>query len=143
MNKANRANWVSIQNTNPEDNFNVLSRISRDTSLDQITGYGNTQGGTTILHTVTADKVLCLSFWAMSWYNPPGGLGTVTMFARDTGDVTTFEFFHGIFPVNWLGSESGLFLPPYEVPAGYDICISASVANLYVRGSIHGYERDV
>lgn len=94
---------------------------------------------TTILHTVTAGKTLCLVTGSLYTQNSMLGLGQ--LYIRNDADAFWFSLC-GIFGATLGGypGQSWHSYPPLEVPAGYDIIVTSSVAGFTVYGSISGWE---
>lgn len=105
----------------------------------QVPKYNSASNGTTIVHTVTAAKVFFLTFWSFSARASAVG-GTAEFFIRDDEDAAWFRIQFLGFDAVGQGLDSGMFSPPLEIPAGYDIVVKSSLITCDVYGAIDGWE---
>jgi hypothetical protein len=98
---------------------------------------------TTIIHTVTAGKILHLLNALL--HLTAAAVGNASILVRDGSDVTV-RHLAGV-RVGATTQNDGVpqFNPamPMEIPAGYDVCVVSSIAGLTAEGDIFGYEIDV
>jgi len=122
--EPNRARWVGI-------------RPGHDG--EQVVKHGwAVNVGTFLFYTVTAGKVLLLDEWF--WTCQGAAANESSFYIRDTADVVWLRLTQICsVPAFYLSGGNALSFP-IEVPAGYDICASNTVATTYQGCHFHGIE---
>jgi len=94
---------------------------------------------TTILHTVTAGKVLYLCTSILTSNTIVAG--SIYLQIRDLADAVWFILAKTRqSTTSWGQAFCQTFWPPLEVPAGYDIVVVSSPGSVTAIGSIFGWE---
>jgi len=105
----------------------------------QVTKRNAAVNATQIVHTVTTNKTLFLCF-ASFHYDDTAVNGYGTMLVRDASDVVQYYIFDLNMRAVGQIMNSGSFNPPIEIPAGWDICVTSSLATGTASGFIFGWE---
>ena len=119
--------------------FNNTRSLNGDTGF-QIPKSNTCTNVAVIIHTVTAGKTYYLNTATLSLRCNAASEQSVSMYVRETGDVTIFTMLKC-----WANTDQGRnssipFMPPMKIPAGYDICIISSNANAHGAGFVMGWE---
>lgn len=96
---------------------------------------------TTILHTVTAEKTLCLAAVALTGCGD--GSGIMQMTVRNDTDVFQFYIFCLAFIIKSPAFATLSFSPHMDIPAGWDIYIVSDDVDVTATGFLFGQEQDV
>lgn len=128
--------WVGVQPTEPEQVFTI---VEPPYECNYVFESLSVENATTILYTVTAGRTLHLT----TWYLNVNGVaaGEAQLYVRNVADV--LQYYLATLPVAvGVKDHDGLSYPiSVEIPAGYDVVIRSTAANVYVNGHICGYER--
>lgn len=92
-----------------------------------------------ILHTVTTGKTLYLSHFTLCATRHVAASGFLAVRDGNDSQVYVISYVQSYTSTQGM-AVSGSFLPPLEIPAGYDVYLVSSDAGLFVNGFIHGYE---
>ena len=99
-------------------------------------------GGTTLFYTVPGGKKLFISTSLLTSRLLVDEAHQCYVFVRDAGDVTKY-FVNRQFCFKAGGQTTPVnYLPALEVPAGYDVCLASSHANLDAWSGIYGWLED-
>lgn len=104
----------------------------------QVVGSGNAHNSTVILYTVPAGKTFFLCAADICVYLGVAG-SEGHLYVRDDGDVLQYRIFKLYSPNLTSEANSLSFMPPLEIPAGWDICVLSSAVGIYVNAFIHGW----
>ncbi len=105
----------------------------------QVTKQGAANNTTTIVHTVTAGKVLYLVDWTVGWESLALG-SWCALRVRNAADVLAFDIWTMPTRAVLNGGLAVAYIYPIEIPAGYDVVVAAANGNVSIYGFIHGWE---
>jgi len=107
-----------------------------------VTGQYRTTAGTSIIYTPAAGKILFVSSVSMTTLNKVVQASQHNIRVRNVADV---DQFYVMYHYMWLQesiNQSQPFMPAIEVPAGYDVIMYQSAADMYCRSFIFGWLED-
>jgi hypothetical protein len=93
-----------------------------------------------IVRTVAAGKTLYLCSAVISVYNGDAAFKYGNMFIRDDADTFWCYLITLYTPPSAAQNQGLYYVPPVEVPSGYDVCIQTNDNDCVICGSIKGYE---
>ena len=107
---------------------------------DGINKWDTAENNTTIIHTVTVDKIFYLYAVTFHAHNVGAAANSGRLLVRNGGDVEQYR----IYCVCCMANESVLgslsWTSPVRIPAGWDIVVISDAASLNVCAYISGYE---
>jgi len=118
----------------------VRAKILDSNVGTQIYKTGTADNSTTIIHTVSSGKTLYLTGIALCGRVADTVSRIAELFVRDEGDVKVAILSKMSVRGNGHLSVNLILIPPYKVPAGYDICVGAYETSCYATGTIYGWE---
>ena len=100
------------------------------------------EGGTSVIYTVPAGKKLFISLSLLTGRLDTIGVQQCYVSVRDAGDVTKFSVSRQFWYAASQQTTPCNYLPALEVPAGWDVCLTSTSANLDVWCGIYGWLED-
>lgn len=93
---------------------------------------------TTVIHTVSASKVLYITSWWLSCF--ASAAGTANFFINDTDPALFYRICRFEDDGAFCLALSGNFWPPLEVSSSYTVSIHSNSADLEAAGGFVGWE---
>ena len=127
-------------------NLDALEVIVRGLNPDtgtEVSKSASATNQTTIVHTVTAGQIFYLT--AVFGCNSAAGVtsqGRITV--RNASDVEQYEVMRIVHKADTPGAHIfPVLIPPFKIPAGYDVCVISGAALFSTYCNIHGWEEPV
>jgi hypothetical protein len=128
---------LSVQVINPDS---IRQYPRRPSGSTQIVAYNSVENNDFVLYTVSSGKTLYFTSYSLSILNT-GASGPLGLFViRTVSDVYWYFIARSILPQNDSKILTSFFVPPMEIPSGYDFWLYSSAVGCVVLGSIVGYE---
>ena len=106
----------------------------------QVIKFSSAINAVAIIHTVTPDKTLYLTYFTCLCHNNAGVVRTLSLAVRNTLDVLRYFLVESYMLGNGYVPFTGSLLPPLEITGGDDIYVSSNGENSAITATIHGYE---
>lgn len=136
--EGNSLNHVGVKPAVDQDSIRTYPRLMDD--LTQIYDYDTVENNTLTFYTVTAGKTLNLITCNILIYNTSGGAGTSWLRIHNDSGGTTSYLAYTVFTGDGNDHYEISYPIPLLVPAGYYFRAYSSVAGLFLRSAIHGFE---
>lgn len=157
MSEPNVVKWVGVQDTEPVTGVTVKQATpsnlkatvtqesnirqiyaKRPASATQIVKSASVQNNQVVLHTVTENKTFYLAASFISAYLLAPGLACIYVWSNV--GIPLYSLSHIPATATTAPFASMSFIPPLEIPAGYQIRIISQGAGLEVIALVFGYE---